>query len=64
MFGFFQRIGPLEVVVILAVILIIFGPSKLPGLAKAVGKSVAELKEGLRGKPAGETPAPSEKEQG
>ncbi len=63
MFGFFQRIGPLEVAVILAVVLLVFGPSKLPGLAKAIGKSVAELKEGLREKPAGEPTAPSKKEQ-
>ncbi|HHX88062.1 MAG TPA: twin-arginine translocase TatA/TatE family subunit, partial [Firmicutes bacterium] len=31
------RIGPLEAAVILAVVLLIFGPSKLPGLAKAIG---------------------------
>ena len=45
-----MRIGPWEIVAILAVVLLIFGPSKLPGLAKAIGKSVNELKEGLRGK--------------
>ncbi|NMA92597.1 MAG: twin-arginine translocase TatA/TatE family subunit [Firmicutes bacterium] len=44
------KIGPLEALVILAVILLIFGPSKLPGLAKAIGKSVVELKDSLRGK--------------
>ncbi len=43
------RIGPWEIIAILAVILLIFGSTKLPELAKAVGKSVVELKEGLKG---------------
>ena len=45
----FGKIGPWEIVAILAVILLIFGSSKLPELAKAIGKSVVELKEGLKG---------------
>jgi sec-independent protein translocase protein TatA len=48
----FGKIGPLEVVIVLAVILLIFGPTKLPGLARAIGKSVVELKDGLKGKSA------------
>lgn len=43
------KIGPWEIIAILAVILLIFGSTKLPELAKAVGKSVVELKEGLKG---------------
>lgn len=50
----FGKIGPLEVIIILAVILLIFGPTKLPGLAKAIGRSVVELKDGLKGKSAPE----------
>ena len=45
------KIGQLELVLILAVVLLIFGPGKLPSLAKAIGQSVTELKDGLRGKP-------------
>ena len=60
----FGKIGPLEVVIVLAVILLIFGPTKLPGLAKAIGRSVVELKDGLRGKsesgPDESSSAPSE----
>ncbi len=44
----FGRIGATEIVLVLAVILLIFGSTKLPELAKAVGKSVVELKEGLK----------------
>ena len=43
------KIGPWEIIAILAVILLIFGSTKLPELAKAIGKSVVELKEGLKG---------------
>ncbi len=45
----FGKIGPTEIILVLAVILLIFGSTKLPELAKAVGKSVVELKEGLKG---------------
>lgn len=47
----FGKIGPLEIILILAVVLLIFGPGKLPGLAKSIGRSVVELKEGLKAKP-------------
>ena len=44
----FGRSGATEIIAILAVILLIFGSTKLPELAKAIGKSVVELKEGLK----------------
>jgi len=37
-------IGPLEVGLIILIILIIFGPSKLPQLARAIGESIKEFK--------------------
>ena len=46
----FGKIGPLELILLLAVVLLIFGPGKLPSLAKAIGSSVVELKNGLSGK--------------
>ena len=39
--------GWLEFVVILAIILIIFGPKQLPKLGKAIGKTVRNLKKGI-----------------
>jgi sec-independent protein translocase protein TatA len=51
--------GVWEIVLILAVIVLIFGGKKLPELARAVGKSVVELKDGLRGKPSQEEPPSS-----
>lgn len=38
------RLGPGELVVILAIALIVVGPSKLPELGKALGKTVNEFK--------------------
>ena len=43
------RIGTLEIIVILAIIVLLFGARKLPELAKSIGKSVVELKDGLKG---------------
>lgn len=45
----FGRIGTTEIILILALILIIFGAKRLPELARAIGKSAVELKEGLKG---------------
>jgi len=43
MFGIFN-IGPLEIIVILVIILIIFGPGKLPQLGKSLGKAIRGFK--------------------
>ncbi len=42
MFG----IGLPELLIILIVVLIVFGPKKLPDLAKSLGKGMAEFKKG------------------
>lgn len=47
-----MKIGPigiLEIIIILVVILIIFGPKNLPKLGTAIGKTVKNLREGLGG---------------
>ena len=40
-------IGTGEILLILVIVLILFGPKKLPELARAVGKSVREYREGM-----------------
>lgn len=42
--------GGAEWWIILAVIVLLFGPTQIPKLAKMVGKSAKSLKEGLDGK--------------
>lgn len=39
--------GWIEFVIILAIILIIFGPKQLPKLGRAIGKTVKNLKDGI-----------------
>ena len=41
--------GPLELGIILGIILLIFGGSKLPGLAKGLGQGIREFKKALGG---------------
>ena len=43
MFG----LGIWEIVLLLAVVLLIFGPSRLPGLGKSIGASIRGFKKGL-----------------
>ncbi|HNR00248.1 MAG TPA: twin-arginine translocase TatA/TatE family subunit [Trueperaceae bacterium] len=45
------RIGPIgipELLIILALVLLIFGPKRLPEMAKGLGQSVREFRKGLR----------------
>lgn len=44
---------PWHLVVILVVALLIFGPSKLPGLGKGLGEGIKGFKEGIKGIGAG-----------
>jgi TatA/E family protein of Tat protein translocase len=43
----FMGIGQTELLIVLVVVLIIFGPTKLPQLARSIGRSVRELKSGM-----------------
>ena len=42
-----MAIGMWEIIAVLIIILILFGPKKLPELARAIGKSVSEYRKGL-----------------
>ena len=44
-----MRLGPMELVVILVVVLLIFGPKNLPKLGKAFGSTVKNIREGMSG---------------
>lgn len=43
------NIGPLEIAIVLLIVLIIFGPKRLPGLGKSVGTGMREFKESITG---------------
>jgi sec-independent protein translocase protein TatA len=43
-------LGTPELLIILAVVLILFGPKRLPALGKSIGKTFKSLKDGIDGK--------------
>ena len=43
-------IGPLELVIVLVIVLVIFGPKKLPGLGRSLGTGMREFKDSITGK--------------
>jgi sec-independent protein translocase protein TatA len=49
--------GPLEVVIILVIVLIIFGPKRLPDLGRSLGRGMREFKDSVTGKDRDELPA-------
>ncbi len=40
--------GPSELIIILILALVIFGPKRLPEIAKSIGKAIGELKKASR----------------
>ena len=43
-------IGPLEVVIVLVIVLIIFGPKRLPDLGRSLGSGMRNFKDSVTGK--------------
>ncbi len=58
-----MRLGALEIILILVVVLVLFGGNKLAGVGKALGQSIKEFKKEVKeDAPAAEAQAaPSEK---
>lgn len=44
MFGLLPSIGPWELIGVLVIVLIIFGPGKLPDVGKSLGKTIREFR--------------------
>ena len=44
------NVGPLELVIVLLIALIIFGPKKLPQLGRSLGQGMREFKSSISGK--------------
>ncbi len=42
-------IGPMELLLVLGVVLLLFGPKRLPQLGKSLGKTVKAIREGVDG---------------
>jgi sec-independent protein translocase protein TatA len=46
----FNQIGPLEIGIVLLIVLLIFGPKRLPGLGRQLGTGMREFKDSITGK--------------
>ncbi len=46
--AFIQNMGVTELIIILVIILLLFGSTKLPSLARSLGSSVNEFKKGMK----------------
>jgi sec-independent protein translocase protein TatA len=64
--------GPWELLIVLAVVLLIFGPKRLPALGRSLGQGARSFRDSLRGRhdkedevdePAALPPAPPEPER-
>lgn len=65
--AFIGGLGPIELIIILVIILLIFGPMKLPQIGDALGKSVRHFRKGVSGsddEPVDVTPEPIEEKRG
>ena len=54
------NIGPTELIIVLVLVLVIFGPKRLPDLAKGLGEGLREFKKVLQQKDEDEKPAAEE----
>jgi sec-independent protein translocase protein TatA len=43
------NVGPMELIIILAIALVVLGPKKLPEVGRSVGRGMREFKESLSG---------------
>jgi sec-independent protein translocase protein TatA len=58
---FDNLLKPEHLIIILVIALLIFGPSKLPGLGKGLGEAFRGFKDGIKGNP-DNTDAPKQQE--
>jgi sec-independent protein translocase protein TatA len=50
-FLLFGGLGPTELIICLAIVLLLFGGSRLPSLAKGLGESIRNFKKGINEEP-------------
>lgn len=44
------NIGPMELIIVLVIVLLIFGPKRLPGLGRQLGSGMREFKDSITSK--------------
>ena len=48
MLGFIGGLGPTEIIVVLALLLLLFGAKKLPELARGLGQGIREFRKSVK----------------
>jgi sec-independent protein translocase protein TatA len=56
------NVGPLEIAVVLVIVLIIFGPKRLPELGQSMGRGIREFKASLSGDKDKDSPEEEQRE--
>jgi sec-independent protein translocase protein TatA len=56
------NVGPLEIAVVLVIVLIIFGPKRLPELGQAMGRGIRQFKGSLSGDDDKDSPEEKQRE--
>ena len=51
------NIGPLEIIIVLVIVLLIFGPKRRPEMRRSVGRGMREFKDSVTGKGRDDEPA-------
>lgn len=59
-----MRASTTELLIVLIVVLVIFGPKQLPRLGKMLGSSLKSFKQGMEDENAADTAAPTEEKSG
>jgi len=57
-----MRLGGLEIIIVLVVVLLIFGPGRISKVAGEMGRGIKSFKDGISGKEEGDE-QPEEKDQ-
>ena len=60
----FQTIGPLELLIVLGIVLLIFGPKRLPSLGRQLGAGMREFKDSITKKSEAEAEDDDEADDG
>ena len=55
------NVGPLELIIVLVIVLVIFGPKRLPGLGRSLGSGMREFKDSISGASSEESAGEAEK---
>jgi sec-independent protein translocase protein TatA len=57
------QIGPLEIIIVLIIVLVIFGPKRLPDLGRSLGRGMREFKDSVTGNDREQLPSAEQSEK-